>query len=329
MSQVDLVLPGLLNLPIDELERQALFEHTPALNHLLSYARQVPDRSFDFDQVLIKRLGLSQTGLPYVPALQAGQGKVSSLLFKALHLRPDINNAILYPLKENQDKDNIINDLKDYFKVDCDIIAQADDVFLMQLHDVDVTTIPVTPHYLSVLGKPVSGYVQQVKSNLSWYRLLNEMQMFMHQHEINQQRWQQGQPMVNSLWCWGGVDHGGESFANLNWYSDDWLLQRLGQLFCGQAQPISTLADDAIRQDTIIVDLSLLKLLKGDVIGNIQQALIELDQRCLQPLLQSSARHIWLHTTAGSSFYYRPRHRWKFWSKQRTVIDLSDPTNPA
>ncbi len=303
-------------------------EQTPALTHLLTFARQLPNSNYDFDQVLSECLGLRQGGLPYAHAVQADSGESASLLFKALHLRPDINNAILYPLNDHLDKNNIINDLKDYFKVDCNIKTQPDDIFLMQLHEIDTSTIPNTPHYLSVLGKPISDYIQQAKSNLPWYRLLNEMQMFMHQHEINQQRWQQGQPMVNSLWCWGGAQHSGESFPHISWYSDDWLMQRLGQLYCGQAQPISALADDNIHRDTVIIDLTLLRLLKGDTSGDIQQTLLDLDQRCLQPLLKSSVRHIRLHTIGGSSFYYRPTHRWKFWNKQRTAVDISDSLNP-
>ena len=329
MSQVDLVIPGLLNLPVHELDRQVLTHQTPALTHLLSFARQLPNKNYDFDQVLIQRLGLHQQGLPYAQAIQAGEGESASLLFKALHLRPDINNAILYPLEEHIDKINIINDLKDYFKVDCDVISQTDDYNLMQLHQVDTSSIPATPHYLSVLGKPISEYIQQVKSNLLWYRLLNEMQMFMHQHEINQQRWQQDQPMVNSLWCWGGAQHSGETFPDIRWYSDDGLMQSLGRLYCGQAQPLSALADDGIRQDTLIIDLSLLRLLKGDADGDIQQLLIDLDQRCLQPLLKSSARHIRLHTTGNSNFHYRPSQRWKFWTRQRSAIDVCDPVNQA
>lgn len=38
----------------------------------------------------------------------------------------------------------------------------------------------------------------------SWHRLLNEIQMRLHGHEINTRREARGEPIVNSLWFWGG-----------------------------------------------------------------------------------------------------------------------------
>ena len=62
------------------------------------------------------------------------------------------------------------------------------------------------PHFLSVLGKPANPYILQTREHLSWYRLLNEMQMFMHQHEVNQRAWLEGaagdqQPVVLGRGC--------------------------------------------------------------------------------------------------------------------------------
>ena len=48
------------------------------------------------------------------------------------------------------------------------------------------------PHILSVLGKTANPFIEQSRQILPWYKLLNEIQMFMHQHEVNQQRMQRG-----------------------------------------------------------------------------------------------------------------------------------------
>jgi len=37
-----------------------------------------------------------------------------------------------------------------------------------------------------------------------WRQLLNELQMLLHQHPVNEQRELEGLPAVNSLWFWGG-----------------------------------------------------------------------------------------------------------------------------
>ena len=321
MSQVDLVIPGLLNLPIDEIDRRDLPQRTPALSHLLRYARQIPDSEDDFDRTLIKRLGLSQPGLPYARSLMSQQSRTPTVMIKALHLRPDINNAILCPLENSNDKNIFIKDLSEYFKVDCDIEAQPEGYWLMQLHE--ISSIPVMPHYLSLLGKKLSAYLGQVRTSLAWYKLFNEMQMYMHQHELNQQRMKRNLPIINSLWCWGSADFAGEDFGSIQWFSNDWLMRRLGDLYCGRSYPLSEVADNGLRQDSIIVDLSLLKLLKGETQGNLLQALLDLENQCLQPLLHGGARHIRLHTSGGRNFYYRPTHRWRLWRKPQTVLDIS------
>jgi len=38
----------------------------------------------------------------------------------------------------------------------------------------------------------------------SYHQLLGELQMLLHEHEVNVQRQQRGLPEINSLWLWGG-----------------------------------------------------------------------------------------------------------------------------
>jgi len=39
---------------------------------------------------------------------------------------------------------------------------------------------------------------------VQWRRLQTEIQMVLHQHEVNEEREQQGLQPINSVWCWGG-----------------------------------------------------------------------------------------------------------------------------
>ena len=64
---------------------------------------------------------------------------------------------------------------------------------------------------------------------LPWYKLLNEIQMFMHQHEVNQQRMQSGLLAINSLWFWGAGSRPQTLDSNLAWYCDDPLLNRFAE----------------------------------------------------------------------------------------------------
>jgi hypothetical protein len=39
---------------------------------------------------------------------------------------------------------------------------------------------------------------------LTWHRVFNEIQMLLYDHPVNVEREQRGEPVVNSVWFWGG-----------------------------------------------------------------------------------------------------------------------------
>ena len=51
---------------------------------------------------------------------------------------------------------------------------------------------------------PVSANLPEGADAADWHRRLNEVQMFLHDCEVNQKRESRGDPAVNSLWFWGG-----------------------------------------------------------------------------------------------------------------------------
>ncbi len=318
-AQVDLILPGLLDLPVQELDAATLQQATPALHRLLRFASRETVAACDFDDVLLQRLGMKQAALPFASALQAST-KGQSLCFRPVHLKADINNAIVFPIDENhEDVDIIINGLSDFFKQDCDIEKRPDQSWLMTLKT--VRPVDGVPHYLSALGKKVTHYLQQAKSNLDWFKLFNEMQMFLHQHAVNQRRQQNGQLLINSLWCWGADDYQGEKSIDRQWFSDEADLAALGELLGAAVHPFSDLKTGALNQSAIIIDLSLLKALKQDPDADLTAVLARLEQQCFAPMLKSKV-DITLHTAAGLNLHYRPSREWQFWKKPVSLLDL-------
>ena len=61
------------------------------------------------------------------------------------------------------------------------------------------TTLPAM-----AVGRDVRPFVPQGSGAARWDRLLNEMQMLLHEHPVNQQREARGDLPVNSLWLSGG-----------------------------------------------------------------------------------------------------------------------------
>ena len=66
--------------------------------------------------------------------------------------------------------------------------------------DVDVTTFLMS----EAMGRDVGKYMPQGKHGMKFQALLNEVQMLLHDHPMNQVREQKGLLPVNSLWLSGG-----------------------------------------------------------------------------------------------------------------------------
>jgi len=62
----------------------------------------------------------------------------------------------------------------------------------------------IKTHALSeVVGKNINDYLIKGNHVKKWHGLMNELQMFLHAHPVNQQRQMEGLPVINSLWFWG------------------------------------------------------------------------------------------------------------------------------
>lgn len=316
---IDVLIPGLLNLPVYELGADQLLSSTPNLHKLLRFAEHKTSTASDLDSILMSALGLQQSGLPYAHAVEQKSDR-PKILFKPVYLKSDINNAIVFPVKSDQDINILINDLSDYFKVDCDIKKLPDEYWMMTLHSIQ----PVLdmPHYLTAVGKKITHYLEQARARLDWFRLFNEMQMFLYQHQINQQRQQNGLPMINSLWCWGADAYKGEKREDIQWFSEDHLFNSLGNLYTGQASAVSEFSGSNIDTHAIVIDLSLLNALKGDNNQDLMQLLNQLESKYFTPLLKMKSASFTVHTAGHLNFEYSASMSLKFWKKKVALIQL-------
>lgn len=317
LAIIDLVIPGLFNLPTDELSIAFDRQPMPFLHRLLRFANWFPTAVENVDALLIQRLQLEQSGLPYAQAVRPGSK--SALLFRPVHLQAGLNNAIVHPVDLNEESSILINDLSDYFKVDCDIEELPGSGWIMHLHQVE----PVygTPNYWSVLGKKLTHYLEPSANNLDWFKLFNEMQMFLHQHPLNLQREAQGQASINSLWCWGADAYRNETCSDIDWYADDPLFRALGNLYTGRSAELSEFNTAAAGVDKIVIMLSLLKYLKGENDQNVVFELARLE-RLLASSMSGNHYRIRLHTGSDQVIEYRPMHRFRRWRPVQSLLAL-------
>jgi hypothetical protein len=80
-------------------------------------------------------------------------------------------------------------------------------------------------------GQPPDAYMPTGEAAAAYLRLRSEVEMALHEHEVNRHREEQGLPPVNGLWLWGGgvapepqtVPHpplfGGDALLKGHWYS--------------------------------------------------------------------------------------------------------------
>jgi hypothetical protein len=331
-ATVQIVLPGLFDLPLHELEPELLQHRLPHLNRLLRLATAKPNQAYTIDAILNTALlgqdsvQVPHSGLPMAQAFaMAGIAKAEHLLLcQAIHLQADMHSAVIVPIDSNQDNTKdikiLINDLKELFKVDCDISTIAEGVFLLHLKQFEA---PVHyPHILSVLGKTVNPYIQQTRQILPWYKLLNEFQMFLHQHEVNQQRVQRGLLAINSLWFWGAGSRPPTHDSNLAWYCDDPLLNRFAESLGLAPQSCAGIDISSGSTDALVVDLRLLEFLKTGLVIPLDQLLLDIDRELLKPLLARTDKgrmQVLLRAGYEFDFEMKPSARMKFWRRHRNL----------
>lgn len=331
-ESVELIIPGLFKLPLYEFDKTFLERDLASLNCILRYAIRVENKQFELDSLLKQSLGLSEgQGLPLAQAFVEKSISIDGdyLLCKAIHLKLDMRNAIVLPLDNSQDTENdisiIINDLNELFNPECNIKSISDKYWLMHLKQCKVPDI--YPHYLSVIGRKANQYMQQSKQILPWYQLINEMQMFMHAHEVNQGRLLKGLLPINSLWCWGGGPLPEPRTKNIHWYTNDELLRRFADKLGILNSDIEHIADDHDGHHKVCIELSILETLKSVRDDNLKLLLSHLEQQLFKPLVRlvKSRRSI-LRLRAGYEFDFAltPISLYQFWRKTKNLHHFPD-----
>jgi hypothetical protein len=331
-ANLELIVPGLFNLPVHSLPSAFLEQQLPSINRFLRYARAVDNDLFDLDSILSNCMGWKNCPiLPFAQALvdQAIPDKHRYLLCRAIHLKADMHNAIIVPLEENQVNETdiglIINDVCEYFNVDCDIKPGPHGYWLMRLKQFDP---PMHyPHYISVLGMKADPYIEQSKLKLPWYRLVNEIQMFMHQHAVNQDRQETGLLPINSIWFWGAGELPEQSTGPASWYCDDELIKCFASASSIACDDCTGLKQRVFQNDSLVIDLSVLHAMKTNVEVSLEVLLRHIEENLFEPLLEAVSRQgCNLRLRAGCRIDYAatPLSRFKWWSKPKNLITSSD-----
>jgi hypothetical protein len=185
-----------------------------------------------------------------------------------------------------------------------------------------ITTRPV----MQVAGRDIDTSLPQGRDAAGWHAIMNEVQMLLHNHPVNSAREQRGEPLINSLWFWGG----GElptiaATAVARVATDHPLATGLAQQ-AGIAR-VDVPADAAALLEFAAPGLSLLvtdELERPALYGEMdrwQQRLLQLEQNWFVPLLaslrQGALASLVIYPCNGRRFHITRRQLRCFWKRDR------------
>jgi hypothetical protein len=149
--------------------------------------------------------------------------------------------------------------------------------------------------------------------------LVNELQMLLHEHPVNERRASRGAPTMNSLWLWGfGAAVQPRALAQGALLTDDAWLAGLWRLHGGEVGSPAEFGAHLHGGSTVLR----IALASTNGAENLREQLVALDQSLLAParaaLIDGNVHCVSLRT--GHTAFEVPRHAlWRVWRRSRPL----------
>jgi hypothetical protein len=337
--RVSLVIPGLLGpqaqYPMLESDERPTLKN---LTSLLTRATRSENTNNDWLSLTCKLLlpNISTGQIPFA-AMSAGYDGMADIVDKPawcmridpVHLRIDMDSAIMLAAEDLMLTDEEVNELtvsinqhlkQDGIKVH---VVHPHRWYLFFDAPRDINTTPLH----QVMGKDIHGFLPQGGEHLYWRSLLNELQMLLYTHPVNQQREQRGLATVNSVWFWGeGILP--EKYQT-NWdeiYTDNHRVEILAA-FCGiPCYTLNQYQNKAAKDNVIIVMTELETLVQNQDIFAWIKVLTTLDASLFKKIRQEfKLKNLkWLSIFPGNQLQFElsQRQSAKWWKLSKPIADF-------
>ena len=329
MRSLQLFLP--YPLPFGAHEREAL-AGLPALSKLLARGRATKRGAGPWEAALLESFGIArQRDWPLAPLSWLGEGGDGAegywLHADPVHLRAERDALVLLDARhfvlEAEAAGAIVDALSAHFAPDgLRFFAPDPTRWYVRVDRVpDIATWPLR----TATGHSIDALLPYGTEALAWHRRVNEAQMLLHAHPVNDMRESAGQPVVNSVWFWGGgvlpAVPGGR-FGGV--WGDDPLvrgLARVARLSCAALPETANhwLARSAAGEHVVL-------LAPGT--AQPREALLAAEERWFAPLLRALKRRqlsaLALVAEGGGTavrFEVGPADLWKFWRRSPLVME--------
>lgn len=330
-----LVIPGLLDAWPDPLSTPR--PAAPALEWLLARAQR-HSAPPTFDALLFQLFNLpisADADLPVAAVTQLADGGNPGndwwLRADPVHLRPDLRGVFLADARvlgvEPVEAASLAAAFDQTFASDgLHLHVPHPDRWYLQLPaDPGLRTHPL----LNAIGRDINPLLPHGPNTARWHTLLTETQMLFHNHPVNQVREQRHQPMINSVWFWGGGRlPAGASPPTAGLYANDPLTCGLAWLANEAIHPVPDSARDwqkaaTFEEDSLVVlDLARYDPIDDDSLAWADHvALLERDwfEPCRRLLRAGGLAELHLHPGNGQTYTITNSARWRFWQYPRPL----------
>lgn len=306
----------------------------PGLEWLLARAKLTRKPRRPYEDVLAARLGIDPA--PFGALRLLGEGSEEArhghwLCADPVHLRFHHERIVLadagaFDLDLNEAHDLVTALNCEFADIGHFYVATARRWYLRLNEPVEHPVPPLS----AVAGRRVDD---SARGQLPLTRLLNEIQMYLHGHPVNDARQQAGKPAVNSLWLWGGGSLGATPA------SDHSMLLAGDPLALGLAAAgnLASLALPAGLADLPLQAGTRPLLLVEDLLPGVlyedgerwRAALEQLDAAWFQPLQKALGRQVDRITLIAPTIYgelhfdIAAGNRWQFWKRPQPFAAIA------
>lgn len=205
-----------------------------------------------------------------------------------VHIQIDRDEAVLVANEslclEESEARSLIDALNQHFEQDGLRIHYHKQHQWLMLGDIGLQT-----HSLSdAMFRNINDYQPTGKDEAKWRAIINEVQMLLHGHPVNEKRVEQGDMPANSLWVWGGGKHK-STVSSLDLVLSDELLAKDVASCAGIPCDLLPSEIDSTyfsNQDSLLIFTEQMKAVRQNDVFGWFEYLLRFDQDVLAPLFE-------------------------------------------
>lgn len=326
-ERIDCIAPRLLGpVPATLADAIGAAGPFPHLEWLVAHAGHEPIAGEDAESLLTA----VHPGLPAPGPLVASGHRleIPGVCYRAapVHLRPDRDRLLLFAgeglAPAAQQAMQLVESFNEAFGEDgLTLWTDGTDWLLFA----DTPPGPDLPPLGAVAGFYLDTVLPDSPAARRWRQLLNEMQMFLHDHPINTQREANGEIAINGLWFWGGGAGTADWVAGPDRVLGDDALSRglagLGETVTESIAEGIGAANGRQAAVTLIWPDAEAALIGGDAEG--WMAALQRFEAEVAPALVERVRGgdtvVYVYSGNGERLTLGPRSRWRFWRRSRAL----------